>query len=238
MKLLVGKIKNDCSENYKGLENIELILLEFLNEDEKEFTVVGVLKLNDMEKFYEISYEKDLKNFISEDYEYCLWYVLNDDFELICNIKKSDVEDIREFTEKDAVQYGKSLKEFKRIHNFAGIEKKFKDEKKAEKLANREFEKKNKIKILVLVRNGYKMVNAVIYKGFAIHNPVGMKYCGSLNTAKTITILDGENRGKTLVNSCFARDCKKLIDEVRKVIGNREIRNEDAAIIAPIVHKY
>lgn len=236
MKFLVGKVKNDCSEDYKGFEGIELILVEFWNKE--EFAVAGVLKLDDMEKFYKTSYEKSLKDFISDDYEYCLWYVLNEDCELTCRINKSDIENLREFTKEDDKLYGKNLKEFKRIHNFSGIEKKFKDEEKAEKLANREFEKKDKIKILVLTRDGYKRVNAVIYKGFAIHNPVGMKYCGSLNTAKTITILDGENKGMVLVNSCFIRNCKKLINEVRKAIGDKSITNEDASIIAPIVHKY
>ena len=236
MKILIGKVKNNCSEDYKGIEGIELILLESWNKE--EFCVSGVLKLEDMEKFYRISYEKGLKDFISDDYEYCLWYVLNEDCEFTCCINKSDIENLREFTKEDDKKYGKNLKKFKMIHNFAGVEKKLKDEEKAEKQANRRFEKKDKIKILAKTREGYKRVSAVIYKGLAIHNPVGCEYCGSLNTSKTITILDGENKGISLVNSCYSRDCKKLIDEVRKVIGDKNITNEDADIIAPIVHKY
>ncbi len=236
MKFLVGKVKNNCSGDYKGLEGIELILLE--HWDKEKFAVIGVLNFSDMEKFYKQSYENGLKEFISDDYEYCLWYVLSDDCELTCRINKLDIENLRDFTKEDDKIYGKNLKEFKRIHNFVGIEKKFKDEEKAEKLANKEFEKSNKIKILVLTRDGYKRVKAVVYKGFAIHNPVGNKYYGSLNTSKTITILEGENKGRSLVNSCFARNCKKLIDEVKKVIGDKSITNEDGAKIVQIIRKY
>lgn len=235
MKILVGKIKGDCSEKYKDLKGMTIAGTQ-LYEDDSELCALQPLTLDDMEKFYKSSYE-DLKNDISSDYDYCIWYLLNGECEFVCSIPLDELEDIREYTTEDDKEYGKNIKEFKLIHNFYGVEKKLKDEEKAEKQANRRFEKKDKIKILAKTREGYKRVSAVIYKGFAIHNPVGCKYCGSLNTSKAITALDGEFKGESM-GTYPVDKCKGIIDKVRKAIGDRPVETRDEEKVAEIVKKY
>lgn len=178
-------------------------------DDREELVVTGVLNFDDMEKFYKQSYENGLKEFISDDYEYCIWYVLNEDCELTCHIKVSDVEILRELTKEDDAEYGKNLENFKKIHKFYEFEKKFEDEEKDEKKAKEEFDKSEKVKFKVLVKEGNQEVDAIIYKGFAIHSSL----TDIDSSFKTISIAEGEHAGKALT-SCSVAKYKNLIDEI------------------------
>lgn len=233
MKILVGKVKDNCSEDCKGIEGIELICFQVSSQDQ-ELCVAGVLKFQDMEKFYTMSYEKSLRELISNDYEYCLWYVLNEDCELSCSIKLYDIEVIREVNYDDKMAYEKNLEKFKEIHHFYDIEKRIKDNEKNQKRSNEEFNNKEKMKISVRTEYGETTVDALIYKEFAIHNPIGVEDC----PFKTITINKGPNKGKALVQACDIRNCKKLIDEVIETIGDIPIGDKDSSKLAELIKKY
>lgn len=232
MKSLIGRVKKNCSEECKGIEGVDLILMQFSSED-KELGVFGVLKLDDMERFYKDSYDKGLKDFISDDYNYCLYSVLEEESGLACSVKADDVDILREITKDDLKAFNRNYKKFMEIHDFAGIERKIKDEEKAENQANRRFEKMNKVKILAKTGEGYKRVNAVIYKGFAIHNLILYKCC---STSKSITALDGEFKGKSM-GTYPAHKCKEIIDKVRSAIGDRPVNSNDGKKILEIVGK-
>lgn len=142
--IFIGAIKK-CEE-YKGLDGVELLLMQF--DDDENLCILGVANLDDMEKFYRFSYENDLKQLIDDDYEYCLWYVLNGDCGLVCHIKASCIENLHEITKKDDARYGKAIKEFKRRHHYYEIEKRLEDKENLQTKANQKFKEapKNKLR--------------------------------------------------------------------------------------------
>ncbi|WP_368490762.1 hypothetical protein [Clostridium sp. BJN0013] len=232
MKLLIGKIKNDCSEDLQELRGIKLVGFT-IDEEDKKLHGIHPINLGDMEKFYKFSFE-GLKNDISEDYDYCIWYLLGEDCEFVSSINLNELEDIREFTKEDDELYGKNLEEFKKIHHFYDMEQRIKDEEKAENKANEEFLKEKKQKIEVRVRGETETIDAVIYRGFGIHNPLDIED----SSFKTITILEGDNKGLAMIHYCKTSKCKTLINEMRESIGDKAVANEDRVKLAEIVKKY
>lgn len=111
--------------------------------------------------------------------------------------------------------------------------------KQKEKEALEEFEKlpKQLINISIGVGKIISGVPAVIYKGFAIHEPIGaVNPNGSIY--KTITIIKGKARGQKLLD-CNVTEYKKCIDEIRAVIGDKTLDEmNDLKLIKPIVDKY
>lgn len=232
VKLLIGKIKNSCSEDLQELRGIKLVGFR-INDEDKKLHGIHPINLDDMEKFYKFSYE-GLKNDISEDYDYCIWYLLGEDCEFLASISIDELEDIREFTKEDDELYGKNLEEFKKIHHFYDMEQRIKDEEEVENKANEEFLKEKKHKIEVWTSDGLKAIDAVIYKGFAIHNPLGIED----SSFKTVTILEGDNKGLAMTHYCKTSKCKTLIDEIRETIGDKDVTNDDSDKLAEIVKRY
>lgn len=233
MKLLIGKIKDDCSKDWQSLKGISLIVYRF-KENDKALYVVSPIKTKEMEKFYKASYEEGLNEIISRDYSYYIWYMLNGDCELSCRINVDDLENIREMTKEDDEEYGKNLEEFKKSQGFYRTHKQIADDEKAEEKANEEFQKKKKHKIEVWTSDGLKAIVAVTYKGFGIHNPLGTED----SFFKTITILEGDNKGLAMIHYCKTSRCKTLIDEMREAIGDKDITNDDRDKLDEIVKKY
>lgn len=233
MKLLIGKIKNDCSKDWQSLKGISLIVYRF-KENDKALYVVSPIKTKEMEKFYKASYEEGLNEIISRDYSYYIWYMLNGDCELSCRIDIDDLENIREMTKEDNEEYGKNLEEFKKSQGFYRTHKQIADNEKAEGKANEEFLKEKKYKIEVRVCGKTERIDAVIYRGFGIHNPLGIED----SSFKTITILEGDNKGLAMMLYCKTSKCKTLIDEMRESIGDKAVANEDRVKLAEIVKKY
>lgn len=114
-KQLVGRVKSNPSKYWRGAEGLTLIVFK-IEEDSERLLVIRPIEVEEMERFYRISYEKSMKEMISHDYDYCIWYLLDEDCELICEININDLEDIRELTEDDIKEHNKNLEEFKRIH--------------------------------------------------------------------------------------------------------------------------
>ena len=92
----------------------------------KEFKI-GALELEQLEKFYRASYETGGKDIISDDYEYCVWLLADEDCELVPRIKLSDLENLKEATQEDADKFDKSFNEFKKVHKFAEREQAMKE---------------------------------------------------------------------------------------------------------------
>lgn len=237
LKELVGTIQDNPSEHWQGLNGIDFIVFQ-LQEDAKELLVIRPIKLEDMEKFYKSSYDTGMKEMISDDYDYCIWYLLNEDCELTCVIDKDDLVSIREITEDDLNEHNKNLDEFKKIHKVYEYQKKLEEEELQEEIAIKEFEKEEKVKFPITLK--YKEdikvveVDAVIYKNFAIHKNIGD--IGS-SSYKAISIIDGEFKGMQLTTSSVA-NYKKLIDEIREEIGDRALTNADTEMLQSIVMKY
>lgn len=228
VKQLVGRIKNNPSEGWQGAAGIELLVLQF--EDKKELNVIRPITLEDMEIFYKVSYETSLKEMISDDYNYCLLYVISDDCELTLTIDICDLENIREATEEDLKEHNKNIEEFKKIHKLSDIEKELEAERVAEEKADEEFNIKDKQKVVVRTTDKDIEVEAVIYKGFAVHDIVGYEK----STEKSITILDGEYKGRSLIR-CSIIKCIKVIDNVREYLGDRCIENKDAKKLGELI---
>lgn len=232
MKLLIGRIKNDCSKDFQDLRGIRLVGF-IMDEEDKKLHGIHPISLDDMEKFYKFSYE-GLRNNISEDYDYCIWYLLGEDCEFVPSINLNELEDIREFTKTDDELYGKNLEEFKKVHHFYDMEQRIKDGEEVENKSNEEFQKEKKQKIQVRVHGDIEWIDAVIYRGFGIHNPLHMED----SSCKTITILEGDNKGLAMMLYCETSKCKTLIDEMREAIEDKNVTSNDRDKLAEIVRKY
>jgi hypothetical protein len=231
LKILVGQIKRDTNSGYKNLAGMTIAGTQ-LYEDDNELCALQPLTLEDMERFYKSSYE-GLKNDISEDYDYCIRYLLDGNCEFVSSMPLDTLKNIREYTKADDEIYAKNIKEFKKRHNFYEIDKALKNEEEVQKKANEKFDKLPKEKITVPIINGNETVDAVTYKGFAVHYPLkckGSKY-------KAVTAIDGEYKG-LLLTECKTTEYKNLIDEVRKAIGDRPPRESDKEKLIEIVKKY
>ena len=232
MKQLVGKVKKNPSKDWKGAEGLSLIVLQ-MNLTDKNLIVIRPIKLGEIESFYKISFES-LKDTISSDYEYFIWYLLNDDYELTCTIEINDLEDIRQATEEDIKEHNANAEEFKKIYKYYERQEQIRQEELEEEKAAAEFEKADKIEITVLndVRENIE-VSAVIYKGFGVHDLVGYVP----GSSKTVTILEGAYKGMKLTN-CNISEYKELIDTIREAIGDKIIGPEDTKTLVKIVQKY
>ena len=141
----VGTVKQDCSEDAKAFAGIELLV--FYIKDDKEAVILGGLTLEDTEKFFKASYENGGKEYIADDYEYCVWLLADEDCEVVPHIKLSDLENLREATQEDADKFDKSFNEFKKVHKFAEREQAMKEQEEKEKIAVEEFKKLDKVDV-------------------------------------------------------------------------------------------
>ena len=100
-----------------------------------------------------------------------------------------------------------------------------------------EFKKLDKVDVEVrLGEKSNKVVKAVIYKGFAIHDYVA--YFDTQNEPmKAITVTEGEGKGMKLLD-CNVTEYKKCIDEIRAVIGDKILERSDLPSIKSILKKY
>lgn len=174
---------------------------------------------------------------ISDDYEYCIWYLAGEDCELVPHIKISDLDNIRDATREDMLKFENNFNEFKKIHKFAEREQAMRDQEEKEKIALEEFKKLDKVNFEIrLDQKTNKVVKAVMYRGFAIHDYVGAIDAQN-HPFKTITVIEGEGKGMKLL-SCNVLDYKKCIDEIRAVIGDKVLEMSDLQLIKPIIYKY
>ena len=79
-------------------------------------------------------------------------------------------------------------------------------------------------------------VPAVIYKGFAVHDPIDSVDAEN-SVYKTITVIKGKGKGQKLL-SCNVTEYEKCIDEIRAVIGDKVLEMSDTDLLRPIVLKY
>lgn len=235
MGYYVGTVKKECSKDIEAFAGLELLMLSGFKDS--YFIVIGPLELEQIEKFYRASYDSGMKEMISEDYEYCVWYLADPECEFSCSIRKSDLENLRSATQEDANKYDKNFDEFKKIHKFAEREQAMKEQEEKEKIAVEEFKKLDKADFEVKVRDGgIQTIKAIIYRGFAIHD--SLETVDAENSEyKTITIAQGKNKGIKLL-SCNILKYKKCINEIRAVIGNKQLEESDLAKLKDIVKKY
>lgn len=236
IKNYVGEVKKDCSQDAKAFTGLKLFLM-YMSGDE-EALILGALTLEDIEKFYKASYEAGMKEMISDDYEYCIWYLADSECELTPRIKLSDLENLRDATQDDANEFDKSFDEFKKIHKFAEREQAYKEQEEREKAGVEEFKKLHKQPISVAIKMGETVsgVPAVIYKGFAVHDPIDSVDAEN-SVYKTITVIKGKGKGQKLL-SCNVIEYEKCIDEIRAVIGDKVLEMSDTDLLRPIVLKY
>lgn len=232
----VGTVKKDCSEDAKAFVGIELLI--FYYKDDEEAVILGGLTLEDTERFFKASYENGGKEYIADDYEECVYRLADEDCELVPLVKISDLENIRKAIKDDANKFDDSFAEFKKVHKFAEREQAMIEQEKKEMAAVEEFKKLDKVDFIVRTKakEGTEKVKAVMYKGFAVHDPiVGWNPTEYVN--KEITVAEGEYSGIKLL-SCNVLDYKKCIDEIRDVIGDKALEMNDTNLLKPIIKKY
>lgn len=231
---LIGRIKTNPSEEWKRMEGLTLIVIQF-GQDCEQLTVIRPIDLEEMERFYQVSYENTMKDIISDDYDFCIWYLLGDDCELICNISMGDLEAIREVTKDDIAEHNKNLEQFKINHGVYEYQRKLEEDEKKDEIAIKAFkgEEKTSVKAL-MTHDGVMEVDAVIYKGFAIHNAIGDT---DDSIYKNISVISGEFKGMKIA-SCSIAKCKELIDEIRCRTGNGEIRGSDIEDLRKLITRY
>lgn len=235
MKYYVGTVKKDCSKDVEAFAGLELFMISGLKDN--YLIVIGPLELDQIEKFYKASYDSGMKEMISDDYEYCVWYLADPECEFSCSIRKSDLENLRSATQEDADKYDKNFDEFKKIHKFAEREQTMKEQEEKELAAVEEFKKLDKVDFAVRFRDGGEIkVKAIFYKGFAIHDSLDAVDAEN-SEYKTITVAEGKNKGIKLL-SCNVTEYKKCIDEIREVIGDKQLEESDSSKLRDIVKKY
>ena len=236
IKHCIGVVKKDCSEKIKPYIGLELFIV--CDNQHDEGVIISPIEIEQMEKFYKIAYDNGMKDMISDDYEYCIWYLASEDCELVPHIKISDLENIREATKDDMFRFDNNFAEFKKIHKFAEREQAIKEQEEKEKVAVEEFKKLPKQPINIVIKTGAFVsgVPAVIYKDFAIHDPIDAANPED-SIYKTITVIKGKGKGQKLLD-CNVTEYKKCIDEIRAVIGDKVIETSDLKLIKAIVDKY
>lgn len=137
---------------------------------------------------------------------------------------------------RDANKYDKNFSKFKKIHKFAKREKAIKEQEEKEIIAVEEFKKLDKSDFTVRVRDGKCKVKAIFYKGFAIHDSVDSVDAED-DVYKTITVAEGKNTGIKLL-SCNITEYKTCIDEIRKIIGDKQLEESDLDKLKDIIKKY
>jgi len=224
LKYLLARIKDDSSDDFKEYRNLDLIAIR-IDEDKKPL-ILRPIKLDQIEKFYKASYDSGMKEMISDDYEYCIWYLADEECELQCTIDINELNIIREITKEDIEEHDKNFEEFKKIHKFYEREKKIEEELKEDERCKEEFNNQEKVSFEIRIKDGFEEVKGIIYKGFGIEEGW-----------TTITVLNGEYKGLKLCG-CRAREVKKIIDEIRESIGNEEIEERDSDKLQEITSKY
>lgn len=233
IEYLLVRIKENSSDDFKEYRGLDLIAIRM--NDDKIPLILRPIKLDQMEKFYKASYDSGMKEMISDDYEYCVWYLADEECELQCTIGIDELDIIREITKEDIEEHDKNFEEFKKNHKFDERKKRLEEEERQEQIELEEFKKEEKIKFEVSLKdNKSKIVDAVIYKGFAVHNDVDGN---DDNIFKAITICEGKYKGRKLA-SCNVAKYKKVIDEIRATIGNKGIEESDAEKLQKIISKY
>lgn len=236
IKHCIGVVKKDCSEKMKPYIGLELFIV--CDNQHDEGVIISPIEIDQMERFYKIAYDSGMKYMISDDYEYCIWYLAGEDCELVPHIKISDLDNIRDATREDMLKFENNFNEFKKIHKFAEREQAMRDQEEKEKIALEEFKKLPKQPINVAIKMGEVVtgVPAIIYKDFAIHDPIDA-VSPEESIYKTITVIKGKGKGQKLLD-CNVTEYKKCIDEIRAAIGEKVLEMSDLELIKPIVDKY
>lgn len=232
----VGTVKQSCSEDAKAFAGIELLV--FYIRGDEEAIIFGGLTLEETEKFFKASYENFGKEYVSDDYEKCVWLLADEDCEMVPHIKLSDLENLRIATQDDADKFNNSFDEFKKVHKFAEREQEIKEQEEKEKVAVEEFKNIDKVDfdVKTKTRAGIEKITAVMYKGFAVHDPI-LVLNPEETVNKEITVAEGEYSGIKLL-SCNVLDYKKCIDEIHDLIGDKEFEISDLDLIKPMIKKY
>ncbi len=235
LEYLLVRVKENSNDDYKEYRGIDLIAIR-IDKDKKPM-ILRPIKIDEIEKFYKASYDSGMKDMISDDYEYCVWYLADEDCELQCSIEIDQIDIIRNITKEDFEEHNRNFDEFKRIHKFAEREQAMKEQEEKERIAVEEFKKLDKVDFFVRVRDGGESkVKAIIYKGFAIHDSLD-----SVNAEdseyKAITVAEGKHKGIKLL-SCNVTEYKKCIDEIREAIGDKQLEESDSSKLRDIVKKY
>jgi hypothetical protein len=235
IKHCIGTVKKDCSEDAKAFAGLELFMISGFKDN--YLIVLGPLELDQIEKFYKASYDSGMKEMISDDYEYCVWYLAGPECEFSCSIDKGDLEKIRAATQEDANKYDKNFDEFKKIHKFDEREQAMKEQEEMEQIAIEEFKKADKVDFSIRVRDGseYKL-RVIMYKGFAIHDSIDSVNAEE-SAYKSITVAEGKHKGIKLL-SCNITEYEECIDEIREAIGDKQLEESDLAKLKVIVNKY
>lgn len=234
IKHCVGVVKKDCSEKMKSYMGLELFIV--CDNQHDEGVIISPIEIDQMERFYKIAYDSGMKDIISDDYEYCIWYLAGEDCELVPHIKISDLENFRDATKEDMFKFENNFNEFKKIHKFAEREQAMKEQEEKEKVAVEEFKNIDKVDFNVRTRNEPAKVKAIIYRGFAIHDSIDISNPEE-SIYKEITVAEGEYSGIKLL-SCNILDYKKCIDEIRALIGDKPLEISDLDVIKPMIKKY
>jgi len=232
LKYLLAKVKENSNDKFKEYRGLDLIAIR-VNED-KTPMILRPIKLDEMEKFYKASYNSGMKDMISDDYEYCVWYLADEDCELQCSIDINELDIIREINKEDLEEHNRNFEQFKKDHKFEERKKRLEEEERQEQIALEEFNKEEKIKFEVPATKGKPIVEAVIYKNIAIHNNLDSK---DDSVYKAITIYEGKYKGRK-ITSCSVAKYKNMIDEIRDSIGNKEIEESDSDKLQEIIRKY
>lgn len=128
LEYLLVKVKEDSNDEFKEYRGLELMAAKI--DEDIELLIVRPIELDQMEKFYKASYDSGMKDMISNDYEYCIWYLADEECELQCSINIEKLDIIRELTKEDFKEHEKNFEEFKKIHKFKERQQKWKMMKK------------------------------------------------------------------------------------------------------------
>lgn len=117
LRLIVGNVKQDCEEDLKGLERIQLLALQD-NEMFKDLCLLYPIKYEEIEKFYKFGFDGFGKKEISDDFNYFIWYMLNSDCEFSSSIELEQLENVREITKEEDHEAFINIEKFKFNHKF------------------------------------------------------------------------------------------------------------------------
>lgn len=228
---LIGTVKD--IERYKNIKGLNLLVTQI--GDEMDLMIIGPIDYKEIKQFYKVSYDTELKELISDNYNYCIWYVLNENCELINEINIDKLENIREATEEDLKQYNENMEKFKNEHGYYKIEEELEKNHIEEEKSKTEFENLDKSFIDIRYTEDEKgTVAAVMYKGYAVHYPIN-----SYASGVSITILNGKCKGK-MICTCNFREYKTIIDKIVEKVGDRpleEDNSKDIEIVREILNE-
>lgn len=123
-KMLIGKIKSNGDKDLKEIDGMKIIVMQI--EDDDKCMIISPVEKEDIDKFYRKSYE-DVKDLISDNFNYVIWYLLNEDSEFTCSININQLEDVKEATNEEQEKAYKNLDVFKFNHKFYNYEAAYKE---------------------------------------------------------------------------------------------------------------